>query len=317
MRVVYMGTPEFSVLPLERLIEGGYQVVAVYTQPDRPVGRRPASSSPPVKVAAAARGVPVRQPASLRDAGDEVAALRPDVLVAAAFGQILRSPVLEAAPLGGVNIHPSLLPSYRGMSPVPAAILAGDRFTGVSIMQMDRGMDTGPVLARGRIPVATGDTTGSLTGKLSVVAAMLLLEVLPRLARGEILAQPQDNATASYAGQIEAGVGEIDWRRPAEEIWRRVRAFEPWPGSYTTWREKRLKIVAARPYRPVSGEAGPPAGDVGQVVVLPGKPPRLVVVTGDGALELTGLQLAGKRTMTAGAFLIGQREFAGAMLSPA
>ncbi len=314
MRVVYMGTPEFSVLPLERLIDGGYQVVAVYTQPDRPVGRRLAPTPPPVKVAAAARGVPVRQPDSLRDAAAEIAALRPDVLVVAAFGQILRLPVLEAAPLGGVNIHPSLLPSYRGMSPVPAAILAGDRFTGVSIMQMDPGMDTGPVLARGRIPIADSDTTGSLTGKLSVVAAMLLLEVLPRLARGETAAQPQDSAGASYAGQIDAGAGEIDWRRPAEEIWHRVRAFEPWPGSYTTWREKRLKIVAARPYRPVSGEAGPPAGDIGQVVVLPGKPPRLVVVTGDGTLELTCLQLAGKRTMTAGAFLIGQREFVGAVL---
>ncbi len=317
MRVVYMGTPEFSVLPLERLIEGGYQVAAVYTQPDRPAGRRPAPAAPPVKVAAAARGVPVRQPASLRDAAAEIAALRPDVLVVAAFGQILRRAVLEAAPLGGVNIHPSLLPSYRGMSPVPAAILAGDRFTGVSIMQMDRGMDTGPVLARGRIPIADRDTTGSLTGKLSVVAAMLLLEVLPRLARGETVAQPQDDTAASYAGKIVAGAGEIDWRRPAEEIWRRVRAFEPWPGSYTTWREKRLKIVAARPYRPASGEAGAPAGEIGQVVALPGKPPRLVVVTGDGALELTGLQPAGKRTMTAGAFLLGQREFAGAVLPSA
>ncbi len=310
-----MGTPEFAVLPLERLIEGGYQVAAVYTQPDRPVGRRP--SPPPVKVAAAARGVPVRQPASLRDAAAKITALRPDVLVVAAFGQILRSSVLEAAPLGGVNIHPSLLPNYRGMSPVPAAILAGDRFTGVSITQMDRGMDTGPVLARGRIPITGSETTGSLTSKLAVVAAMLLLEVLPRLARGETVAQPQDNATASYAGQIDAGAGEIDWSRPADEIWRRVRAFEPWPGAYTTWRQKRLKIVAARPYHPVPGEAGPPTGDIGQVVVLSGKPPRLVVVTGDGALELIGLQLAGKRTMAAGAFLIGQREFAGAVLSPA
>lgn len=314
MRVVYMGTPEFAVPPLERLIEGGYQVVAVYTQPDRPAGRRPAPAPPPVKVAAAARGVLVRQPASLKDAAAEITAFQPDVLVVAAFGQILRPSVLKAAPLGSVNIHPSLLPSYRGMSPVPAAILAGDRFTGVSIMQMDRGMDTGPVLARGRIPVADSDTTGSLTSKLSVVAAMLLLEVLPRLARGEIVAQPQDNAAANYAGEIDAGAGQIDWRRSAEEIWRRVRAFEPWPGSHTSWRGKFLKIVAARPYRPAPGETGLTGGEVGEVVALPGKPPRLVVVTGDGALELTGLQLAGKRAMTAGAFLVGQREFVGAVL---
>ncbi|MEE8353763.1 MAG: methionyl-tRNA formyltransferase [Dehalococcoidales bacterium] len=316
MRVVYMGTPEFSVLPLERLLEEGYRVAAVYTQPDRPAGRQRAPAPPPVKVAAAARGIPVMQPASLRSAAAEIAALHPDVLVVAAFGQILRQPVLEAAPLGGVNIHPSLLPSYRGMSPVPAAILAGDRFTGVSIMQMDRGMDTGPVLGRGRIPIADSDTTGSLTSKLSVVAAMLLLEVLPRLASGEIVAQPQENAAASYAGEIDAGAGEIDWRRPAEEIWRRVRAFEPWPGSHTTWRGKRLKIVAATPCRPAPGQAGI-TGLTGQVVALPGKPSRLAVVTGDGALELTGLQLAGKRTMAAGEFLLGQREFAGAVLPSA
>ena len=306
-----MGTPEFSVLPLERLIEDGHQVVAVYTQPDRPAGRRLAPAPPPVKVAAAARGIPVKQPLSLRDAAAEITALRPDVLVVAAFGQILRQSVLDAAPLGGVNIHPSLLPSYRGMSPVPAAILAGDPFTGVSIMQMDRGMDTGPVLARGRVPIADSDTTGSLTSKLSVVAAMLLLEVLPRLARGEIVAQPQDDAVASTAGEIDAASGEIDWRRPAADIWRRVRAFEPWPGSYTSWRGKRLKIVAAVPF-----DAALPLGEgeIGQVIALPGKPPRLAVVTGEGALELTGLQLAGKRTLTAGEFLLGQREFAGAVL---
>jgi len=308
-----MGTPEFSVLPLERLIEDGHEVVAVYTQPDRPAGRRPTPTPPPVKVAAEARGVPVRQPDSIRDAAGEITALQADVLVVAAFGQILRQSVLEAAPLGGVNIHPSLLPSYRGMSPVPAAILAGDLFTGVSIMQMDREMDTGPVLARGRVPIADSDTTGSLMSKLSVVAAMLLLEVLPRLARGEIVAQSQEEAAASYAGEIDAGAGQIDWHRPTDEIWRQVRAFEPWPGSYTTWREKRLKIVAAKPYRPAPGEAGI-NGVTGQVVTLPGKPPRLVVVTGDGALEVTGLQPAGKRMMTAGEFLLGQREFAGAVL---
>ncbi len=309
-----MGTPEFSVLPLERLIDDGYRVVAVYTQPDRPAGRRRATAAPPVKVAAMARGVPVRQPANLRQAAAEIVALDPDVLVVAAFGQILRQSVLEAAPLGGVNIHPSLLPSYRGMSPVSAAILAGDRFTGVSIMQMDRGMDTGPVLGRGRIPIADGDTTGSLTDKLSVIAAMLLLEVLPRLARGEIATQPQDDAAASYAGEIDAGAGEIDWRRPAGEIWRRVRAFEPWPGSHTTWRGKRLKIVAAKPYCRAADAAGRPVGEIGQVVVLPGKPSRLVVVTGDGVLELTDIQPAGKRSMAAGDFLLGQREFAGAVL---
>ena len=306
-----MGTPEFSVLPLERLIEDGHHLVAVYTQPDRPAGRRLAPAPPPVKVAAAARGIPVKQPLSLRDAAAEITALRPDVLVVAAFGQILRQSVLDAAPLGGVNIHPSLLPCYRGMSPVPAAILAGDPFTGVSIMQMDRGMDTGPVLARGRVPIADNDTTGSLTSKLSVVAAMLLLEVLPRLARGEIVAQPQDDAVASTAGKIDAASGEIDWRRPAGDIWRRVRAFEPWPGSYTSWRGKRLKIVAAVPF---DAALSLDEGEIGQVIVLPGKPPRLAVVTGEGALELTGLQLAGKRTLTAGEFLLGQREFAGAVL---
>ena len=199
------------------------------------------------------------------------------------------------------------------MSPVSAAILGRDRFTGVSIMQMNRGMDTGPVLARGRTPIADSDTTDSLMRKLSVVAAMLLLDVLPRLARGEIIAQPQDEAVASYAGQIDASAGEIDWRQSADAIWHQVRAFEPWPGSYTNWRGKRLKIVAARPYLTAPGEAGI-SGVPGQVVVIPGRPPRLVIITGTGGLEVTGLQQAGKRPMPVGEFLLGQKELVGAVL---
>jgi methionyl-tRNA formyltransferase len=178
-------------------------------------------------------------------------------------------------------------------------------------MRMARGLDTGDVLARARIPLAAADTTGSLTRKLSTVAAMLLLETLPRLARGEIVPQPQDDAAASYAGEITAGDGEIDWRRPAAETHRRLRAFDPWPGSHTSWRGQRLKVIAAVPYDDASL---PAAGAIGQVVVGPGRPPSVLVVTGEGTLELLELQLAGKRPVSAIDFLRGQPALAGSVL---
>ncbi len=310
VRVVFMGTPEFAVPPLEHLILNQHEVVAVYTQPDRPAGRgRPLVDSP-VKRAARSRGLPLVQPASLKPA--EVVAglvgLAPDVIVVAAFGQILPQKVLDVPPCGCINIHPSLLPRFRGASPVAAAILAGDEFSGVSIMLMDRGLDTGPVLARAQIPISAADTTGSLAGNLSQVAARMLPDVLVRWTRGEITPQPQDDAAASYSGGITREQGEIDWQLAAAELWRRVRAFQPWPGTYTWWRGKQLKILEAVPL------PGKEAAGVGRVVALLDRPLAFGVGCGDGVLAVYRVQPEGKRAMSAAEFARGQREFLGAAL---
>ena len=310
MRVIFMGTPRFAVPPLRHLVIEGYPVVAVYTRPDRPAGRGRSPLPPPVKVAALEGGLPVFQPTSLKEPAvvDQIADLQPDFIVVAAYGQILPPAVLEIPRLGGINIHPSLLPRYRGASPVPAAILAGDDFTGVSIMLMDAGLDTGPLLAQAQLSLSPADTAGSLTEKLSRLAARLLPEILTRRARGEIIPRPQDEAKATFTRPIVKEEGELDWSRPALEISRRVRAFRPWPGAYTRWRGKRLEIVAA-----VSLPSAAPAA-VGQVVVLDGDDVAVGINTGSGVLGVLELQLEGRRIIPAAEFARGQRDFIGAVL---
>ena len=310
MRVVFMGSPEFAVPSLERLILNGYQVVAVYTQPDRPAGRGRSLGSTLVKRAAASWGLPVVQPDSLKEAGvvAQLADFRPDVIVIAALGQILPQSVLDLPRYGCVNIHPSLLPRFRGASPVASAILAGDDFTGVSLMLLDEGLDTGPILGRAQISISPQDTTGSLTAKLSLIAAQLLLEVLPRWLRGEIEPQPQNEAEATYSAQVSKAEGEIDWHLPAVEIWRRVRAFQPWPGCYTSWQGKQLKIIEAMP---LPGEG---AADVGQAVAVKGAEGGFGIGTGEGILGVSRVQMEGKRAISAADFLRGQRQFMGAVL---
>ena len=250
------------------------------------------------------------QPVSLKKAEvvAQLAEFAPDVIVVAAFGQILPPSVLNLPRYGCINIHPSLLPRFRGASPVASAILAGDEFTGVSIMLMDRGLDTGPILARAQIAILARDTTGSLTDKLSQIAARLLPEVLVRLVRGEITPQPQSEAEASYCGVITREEGEIDWHLPATDIWRRVRACQPWPGCYTRWWGKQLKIIEVVPL-PEEGTF-----KVGQVVALHKEGAAFGVCTGGGILGVVTVQLEGKRAMSAAEFLRGQREFIGAVL---
>jgi len=313
LRVIFMGTPEFAIPPLEHLILNQYQMVAVYTQPDKPAGRGRSLSATPLKKAALTWKLPVVQPVSLKS--DEVMAqlveFHPDVIVVAAFGQILPQSVLDIPGCGCINIHPSLLPRFRGVSPVAAAILAGDEFTGVSIMLMDRGLDTGPILARAQIPISAQDTTGSLTAKLSLIAAQLLLEVLPCWARGELTPRLQNEAEATYSSSISKEEGEIDWHLSAVDIWRRVRAFQPWPGCYTRWRGRQLKVIEAVP---LPGER---ALEGGQVVV-PTKATEskaaFGVSTGDGILGILKIQLEGKRAISAAEFLRGQRQFIGVIL---
>jgi methionyl-tRNA formyltransferase len=310
LRIVFMGSPEFSIPSLEALVLNLYDVVAVYTQPDRPAGRGRALVFPPVKEAARRMGLPVVQTDSFRSAGAvaELAGFKPDVIIICAFGLILPQSVLNIPPYQCVNIHFSLLPRHRGASPVAAAILAGDDFTGVSIQLVRKELDTGPVLATASVPVFPADNTGTLTERLSIIGAHLLQEALNGWLRGEIVPRPQSETGISYFSQIKKEDGEIDWHLSAVAIWRRVRAFYPWPGCYTTWRGKLLKIneAVALPDEISTG--------IGQVVTLPGQDVMLGVGTGEGVLGVLKLQLAGKRVMTAAEFLRGQRDFIGAVL---
>lgn len=308
MRIVFMGTPEFGVPALRHLVLNGYQVVAVYTQPDKLAGRGRQPASSPLKRAAARLNLPVVQPASLKktEAVAELAGFEPDAIVVAAYGKILPKEVLDIPALGCINIHPSLLPRHRGASPVVSAILQGDEFTGVSIMLMDEGLDTGPVLTRAQILITDRDNTASLTSKLSLIAAHLLQDVLSGLEKGQVKPQPQDGAKATYSSIITKESGEIDWCKPADVIWRQVRAFYPWPGSYTSWRGKRLKIIEAKP---VAEEGSTVEGQV--VAMTHG---GFGVKTGSGVLEILAVQLEGKQEMTAGEFLRGQRQLIGKVL---
>jgi methionyl-tRNA formyltransferase len=295
---------------LEHLKLNQYQIVAVYTQPDRPAGRGRALVASPVKEVAQRWQLPVLQPDSLKssEAVSQLAGLHPDVIVVAAYGLILPQAVLDIPKYGCLNIHPSLLPKFRGAAPVVAAILSGDEFTGISIMLLDSGMDTGPVLSRAAVPVSARDNAGSLTGKLALIAAHLLQEALTGWTRREIVPQLQNDTEATYSAQITKEEGEIDWNLPATGLWRRVRAFNPWPGCYTRWRGKQLKIIEAAPV-PEEGVSG-----VGQVVALPGHEAVPGVSTGGGILGLLKVQLEGKRAMPADEFLRGQRDFIGSVL---
>ena len=308
MRAIFMGSPDFAVPSLEYLLFNQFEVVAVFTQPDKPSGRGRSFVAPPVKRAAQALGVPVFQPERLRqsDVVAHIADLRPDVIVVAAYGQILPQSVLDIPLKGCVNVHPSLLPRFRGATPVASAILSGDEFTGVSIMLLDAGMDTGPVLAKTAVRIAPWDTAGSLTEKLSLVSARLLGEALVRWLRGEISPQPQNEAEATSTSLFAKEGGEIDWSMPAVDISRRVRAFNPWPGCYTAWRGKQLKIIEAVPLEGLA--------EVGRVVALQGCDAAFGVGTGSGILGVVKVQLEGKRAMSADEFIRGQQALVGAVL---
>jgi len=308
LRVVFMGSPRFAVPTLEYLVSAGYEIAAVYTQPDRTGGRGRGLAASAVKQASEALGLPLVQPQSLKapEAIKQLADFKPDVIVVAAFGQLLPKAVLELPRLGCLNVHPSLLPRFRGASPVAAAVLAGEEFSGVSIILLDEGMDSGPVLARAQIPVADTDTTASLGDKLSITGAGLLGEALVGWIRGELSPRPQDEAEATYCKPIAKDEGEINWRLSAIEIWRRVRAFYPWPGSYSRWRGKTLKVIEALP-----STAKTPA-KAGEVVALDSG--GIGIGTGGGTLAILRVQLEGKQVLSAAEFLRGQRDFIGAVL---
>lgn len=304
MRVLFLGSPELAVIPLEALAQAGYTIVGVVTQPDRPAGRRQELTPPPVKVAAERLGLPVLQPATLRDAAAvaQLAALQPTVGVVAAYGEILRQNVLAIPPLGYLNIHPSLLPRYRGPAPVTGAILAGDTLSGVSVMLLERGMDSGPLLAQQAVPLPADARAGAFTTEMFHLGSQLLLDVLPRYARGELVPQPQDHSRATITGIIKKQDGLIDWHLPAVQIERMVRAYDPWPGAYTFWQGQQLKVLEAHLHAATSTAA--------PGTILPERT-HLLVACGSGVLELRTVQPASKRAMAGSAWRNGQREAGG------
>ncbi len=306
-KVVFMGTPDFAVPALQKLIET-QTVVGVVTQPDKPAGRGKKLRPSPVKVVAQAAGIPVYQPKSLRrkEAADPLWEWQPDVIVVAAFGQILRPHVLELPPHGCINVHASLLPRWRGASPIQHAILAGDTETGVCLMQMDVGLDTGPVYVCRSAPIAPTDTAATLHDRLAQLGAALLETHLDDIVDGRISPTPQDDSLSTYAPMIKKEDGRLDWSQSAAELERRVRAMTPWPGAFTSWRGELLKIRAAQLY---AGNV--PADQPGLVVERQG---ALVISTGDGGLQLLEVQLAGKKAMAVADFQRGHQDFIGSVL---
>lgn len=311
LRTVFMGTPDFAVPSLRALLnDPAYELAGVVTQPDREAGRGSAGGRriqmSPVKELALASGIPVLQPERLRDPGayTELAALAPELIVVAAFGQILRSDVLALPRFGCVNVHASLLPRWRGAAPIAASILAGDPTTGNTIMLMDAGMDTGPILAQSAEPIRADDTTGSLSERLARQGAELLLRTLPAYLAGDITPRAQPSAGATVCRPLRKEQGRIDWQQPAQHIERMVRAFAPWPGAFTTWQGENLKI----------GQAEVIAGreEAGRVRRWQG---QIAIGTGEGLLLVSALQLAGRKMLSAKEFLAGRPEFIGADLT--
>ena len=299
MRIVFAGTPEFAVPCLAGLIAAGHDLAAVYTQPDRPAGRGRKLQQSPVKQLALAHGIPVHQPETLKRDRAAVAALRhlaTDLMVVVAYGLLLPAGVLSAPRLGCVNVHASLLPRWRGAAPIQRAVLAGDQESGVCIMAMAAGLDTGPVYHRLSIPLDPRETGGSLHDRLAELGAWALSEALPGIADGTLQPEPQDPTHATYAHKLTKEEGEIDWTQPATAIDRMVRAFDPWPVAQTRLHDEPLRIwtaqVATEPVVPA-----PPGTVVGSDRT------GIRVVTGDGLLKITRLQPPGKRPMDADAFL--------------
>jgi methionyl-tRNA formyltransferase len=313
MRVVFMGTPQFVVPVLDSLVENqDADVVGVYTTPDRPRGRGRAPEMPPVKAHARSLGLDVYQPGTLRaaPAQEALASLRPEVIVVAAYGRLLPPPVLDLPPHGCLNLHPSLLPRYRGPSPVVGALLEGDAVTGVTLMLLDVGMDTGPIIDQRQHPIAPQDTAGSLTEALFQLGADLLREKLLPWVEGRLSPRPQDDSQATVTSKLERADGQADWKVSAEELERRQRAYTPWPGLFTHWNGQVLKLleVAARP-RPDDAQYEP-----GLVIPLAREDTPVGIVTAEGVLGLKTLQLEGRRAAGAREFLRGYPQFAGSKL---
>lgn len=307
MRVLYIGTGEIGLPALRWLLDTPrHEVIAVVTQPDKPAGRHQVLTPPATKSLALERGVPVLQPVKIRHAADDLAALGADVAVVAAYGQILSRAVLDAPRLGCLNLHASLLPRHRGASPIQAAIREGDAETGVTVMFMDEGLDTGDIMLAVTTPVLPDDTGGSLHDRLAGLAPAALERALDLLAQGAAPRRPQDNALATHAGKLTRADGRLDWSRDAAVLARLVRAYQPWPGTHTRLQSRMLKVFEAQARPEVTGCPAPGT-------VLAAKE-SLLVACGQGALELRQVQIEGGRRLPAADFLHGHPIPVGTMM---
>ena len=300
MRIIFMGTPDFSVPTLEALVASEHEVAAVVTQPDKPKGRGKEIHMSPVKECALKHNIPVYQPVRARDEAfvEEMRTLKPDAMAVIAFGQILPKSLLDLPKYGCVNIHASLLPKYRGAAPIQWAVINGDEETGITTMMMDVEMDTGDMLEKTVVKLNPDETGGSLFDRLSLLGGDLILSTLSKLEKGEITPQPQDHAQATYVKKISKSMGDIDWTMDAVSIERLVRGLNPWPSAFTRWNGKMLKIWEAKVLPDLETKA--PCGSV-----ISASDEGLKIQTGNGVLCVTSLQLEGKKRMDTAAFLRG------------
>ncbi|GED70400.1 methionyl-tRNA formyltransferase [Brevibacillus reuszeri] len=299
-RILFMGTPDFAVASLDALLEAGYNVIGVVTQPDRPVGRKQVLTPPPVKEAALRHGLPVLQPEKIKveEALEEVLALSPDLIVTAAYGQILPKRLLDAPKHGCINVHASLLPKYRGGAPIHKSIVEGEKESGVTIMYMVEALDAGDMLSKVVVPVEERDTVGLLHDKLAAAGSALLMETIPQLLTGTIEAQPQNHDEATFAPNIKRTDERIDWTRTAEQIYNQVRGLNPWPVAFTTHEGKVWKVWWVE--KLVEAVTGNEPG-----TIVAREEDGLVVACGEGAVKMTELQPEGKKRMSALDFLRG------------
>ena len=299
-KVVFMGTPDFAVPVLRQVIQDGFEVIAVVTQPDRPVGRKKVMTPPPVKVEAEKQGIPVYQPEKIREKNEleKVLALKPDLVITAAFGQILPKELLEAPKHGCINVHASLLPELRGGAPIHYAILQGKKKTGITIMYMAEKLDAGDIITQVEVPITEEDNVGSLHDKLSAAGALLLSETLPLLLAGKLTAKPQDETLATFAPNIKREQEKIDWTKTGEEIFNHIRGLNPWPVSFTTLDGKVLKIWNAEK---LPGKATGVPGTIVQI----GQEGITVLTGNDTQIRVKELQPSGKTKMSVEDFLRG------------
>ena len=320
MKIIFMGSPDFSVGTLEALIEAGHEVVLAVTQPDKPKGRGKEMQFTPVKECALKYNIPVYQPRRVREAQcmEELQKYNADIMVVVAFGQILPKEILEMAPYGCVNVHASLLPKYRGSAPIQWAIINGEEVTGVTTMQMDEGLDTGDMLLKTEIPIEEKETGGSLFDKLAAAGAKLCVETLEALQNKTVTPIPQGETTTAYAKMLDKQLGNIDWNKTAVEIERLIRGLTPWPSAYTNWNNKVMKIwdaeVSDMDMVKIDAETLNMDVETKPGTIVKVDKDAFYVQTGDGLLKVLELQIPGKKRMDAGAFLRGYQVKTGEML---
>ena len=310
IKIVFIGTPEFGAIVLEGLINGGYKPILIVTAPDKPVGRKQIITPPPAKISAQKYNIPIIQPEKLSIIIDQLLSSKPDLIIVAGYREILPKEILEIPKYGCLNVHPSLLPKYRGPSPIQYAILNGDEETGVTIIKMVEKVDIGGIIGSIKYEVGSRKITSKeLEKELAELGAKLLMETIPKWVKGKIKPQPQDESRAIYTKVLKREDGKIDWKKSAEEIERQIRAFDPWPGSFTFFNSKNLKILKAGVLRQT--EAGP-FGLPGKTFLAPNG--KIAVQAGKDYLIIEELQPEGKRKMTAEEFLRGHQDFIGVIL---